>query len=41
VKYAWIAKHRDSFPVAVMCHVLRVSTSGYGASLDHSASTAL
>ena len=33
MKYAWIAEHRDSFPVAVMCQVLRVSTSGYYASL--------
>lgn len=29
MKYAWITKHRDSFPIAVMCDVLRVSTSGY------------
>ena len=29
MKYAWITKHRDSFPVAVMCDVLQVSTSGY------------
>ena len=29
MKYAWISKHRDSFPVAVMCDVLDVSTSGY------------
>ena len=34
MKYVWITKHRDSFPVAVMCDVLRVSTSGYYASLD-------
>jgi hypothetical protein len=34
VKYVWITKHRGSFPVAVMCDVLRVSTSGYYASLD-------
>jgi len=34
VKYAWIAQHRDSFPIAVMCDVLRVSTSGYYASVD-------
>jgi putative transposase len=34
VKYAWIAQHRDSFPIAVMCDVLRVSTSGYYASRD-------
>jgi putative transposase len=34
VKYAWITKHRDSFPVAVMCEVLGASTSGYYASVD-------
>ena len=34
MKYAWIANHRDSFPVAVMCDVLDVSTSGYYDSLD-------
>jgi putative transposase len=34
VKYAWIQEHRDSFPVAVMCQVLRVSPSGYYDSLD-------
>jgi putative transposase len=34
VKYAWITKHRDSFPVARMCEVLGVSTSGYYASID-------
>ena len=34
MKYAWITKHRDSFPIAVMCDVLDVSTSGYYASLD-------
>ncbi len=34
MKYAWIAGHRDSFPVAVMCDVLCVSSSGYYASLD-------
>ena len=38
MKYVWISKHRDSFPVAVMCHVLRVSTSGYYASLDRTPS---
>jgi putative transposase len=32
VKYAWITKHRDSLPIAVMCDVLSVSTSGYYAS---------
>jgi putative transposase len=34
VKYAWIRQHRDSFPVAVMCRVLEVSTSGYYAWID-------
>jgi len=38
VKYAWISDHRDSFPVAVMCDVLGVSTSGYYESLDHAPS---
>lgn len=33
MKYAWITDHRDSFPVAVMCEVLGVSTSGYYESL--------
>lgn len=34
MKYAWITDHCDSFPVAVMCDVLGVSTSGYYESLD-------
>jgi putative transposase len=34
VKYAWIRQHRDSFPVALLCQVLDVSTSGYYASVD-------
>jgi len=34
MKYAWIARHRDSFPVAVMCRLLKVSRSGYYASVD-------
>ena len=34
MKYAWITTHRDSFPVAVLCDVLNVSTSGYYDSLD-------
>jgi putative transposase len=38
VKYAWIKEHRDSFPVAIMCDVLRVSPSGYYASLDRAPS---
>ena len=38
MKYVWIRKHRDSFPIAVMCEVLDVSTSGYYASLDRAPS---
>ena len=38
MKYAWIKEHRDSFPVAIMCDVLRVSPSGYYASLDRAPS---
>ena len=34
MKYAWITEHRDSFPIAVMCDVLRISTSGYYDSLE-------
>ena len=34
MKYAWITEYRDSFPVAVMCKVLGVSSSGYHGSLD-------
>ncbi len=34
MKYAWIKEHRDSFPVAVMCGVLKVSPSGYYDSID-------
>lgn len=34
MKYAWIHEHRDSFPIAAMCDVLRVSTSGYYDSLQ-------
>jgi hypothetical protein len=29
MKYAWIDQQRDSFPIAVMCDVLKVSKSGY------------
>ncbi len=29
MKYAWIKKHRRLFPTAVMCRVLKVSSSGY------------
>ena len=38
MKYAWISKHNDSFPIAVMCDVLHVSTSGYYASVDRAPS---
>ena len=34
VKYAWIRAHRDSFPIDLMCEVLKVSRSGYYASID-------
>jgi putative transposase len=34
VKYAWISEHRDSFPVAVLCDALGVSSSGYYESLE-------
>lgn len=29
MKYAWIGEHAQEFPVAVMCKVLEVSSSGY------------
>lgn len=29
MKYAWIQEHRDSYPIALMCRVLQVSTSGF------------
>jgi putative transposase len=38
VKYAWIRKHCDSYPVSVLCEVLEVSTSGYYASVDRAPS---
>lgn len=28
MKYAWIAQHRESFPISLMCNSLGVSTSG-------------
>ncbi len=34
MKYAWITNHRDSFPVALMCEVLNISSSGYYDSID-------
>jgi putative transposase len=38
VKYAWIHKHCDLFPVVRMCEALGVSTSGYYAAVDRPAS---
>ena len=35
MKYAWITKHRDSYPVSILCDVLDVSRSGYYTALDH------
>ena len=29
MKYAWIAEHRDSFPITAMCRVLQVSRGGF------------
>ncbi len=34
MKYACIRRHRDSYPVALMCEELEVSKSGYYDSLD-------
>ena len=34
MKYAWMEKHRDSFPIALMCDVLAASKSGYHASIE-------
>ncbi len=34
MKYAWIARHRDSFPVSVMCDAMNVSPSGYYDSIE-------
>jgi len=34
MKYAWIREYRDSFPVALMCELLKVSRSGYYDSVD-------
>ena len=33
MKYAWIQKHRDLFPITTMCRVLEVSKSGFYKSL--------
>lgn len=35
MKYAWIRDQRDAYPVAVLCHVLGVSPSGYYAWRRH------
>lgn len=29
MKYAWLKKHRDLFPLSAMCRILQVSSSGY------------
>ena len=29
MKYAWIARHKTTWPVTLSCEVLEVSTSGY------------
>jgi putative transposase len=34
VKYAWITRHRDLYPITLLCELLAVSTSGYYASVD-------
>ena len=34
MRYAWITEHRDSFPIALMCQLLKVSRSGYYDSID-------
>ena len=33
MKYAWIARHRDSYPVDLMCSLLNVARSGFFARL--------
>ena len=38
MKYAWIKKNKRLFPTAVMCRVLKVSTSGYYDSVDRNPS---
>jgi len=38
VRYAWIKEHDQDFPLAVMCDVLQVSTSGYYSRLGHNPS---
>jgi putative transposase len=39
MRYAWIHEHRDSFPVAQMCKLLKVSRSGYYDSVDRPVSS--
>lgn len=39
MKYAWIAQHRDSHPVSLLCEVLGVSKSGYYAWLGRAPSS--
>lgn len=34
MKYAWISAHCDSFPITLMCQLLKVSRSGYYDSVD-------
>jgi len=41
VRYAWVKEHDHDFPVAVMCDVLRISTSGYYGWLEHKPSAQL
>jgi len=33
VKYAWITRHRDLYPITLLCELLSVSTSGYYAAV--------
>lgn len=39
MKYAWIAEHRDSYPIVLMCRLLDVSKSGYYDSVDRAPSS--
>ena len=40
MKYAFIRRHRNQWPITVQCRVLEVSVSGYHAHMAASASTA-